>query len=120
MIQQSEEKDTSARMVRLAEMRRDFEGLHKVWRAIEGFTRPIPDDAVAAFRKRSALLETEISRRSLLQRRGITAGVVAVLILGSQPHGSRSLITGHRIWPARCVRRLLPEKSGPLRSSSSS
>jgi hypothetical protein len=81
LIQQSEEKDTSARQVRLAEMKEDFERLHKVWRALEDFARPIPDDAAAAFRKRSALLEAEIARRTLARRRALTAGVIAALLL---------------------------------------
>jgi hypothetical protein len=81
-IHQSEEKDTSARYVKLPELRDDYEALHKVWRALEGFTRPIPEDATASFRKRSALLEGEIARRTTIRRRIIVASVVAVLAVG--------------------------------------
>jgi hypothetical protein len=81
-IQQSEEKDTSARFVKLGEMKDDCEGLHKVWRSIRDFTRPIPEDASAAFRKRSALLEAEIARRTMIRRRTVIAGVAAVMLVG--------------------------------------
>jgi hypothetical protein len=81
-IHQSEEKDTSARYVRLPELRDDYEALHKVWRSLEGFTRPIPEEATASFRKRSVLLEGEIARRTTIRRRIIVASVVAVLAVG--------------------------------------
>jgi hypothetical protein len=81
-ILQSEEKDTSARYVKLPELRDDYEALHKVWRSLEGFTKPIPDDSTADFRKRSALLETEIARRTSIQQRIIVASIVAVLVVG--------------------------------------
>jgi hypothetical protein len=82
-VQQSEEKDTSARYVELPELRDDFESLHKVWRALADFTRPIPDDATTAFRKRSALLEVEIARRTALRRRTILASSAAALMVGA-------------------------------------
>jgi hypothetical protein len=81
-IQKSEEKDTSARYVELPEMRADFEALHKAWRALTDFTRPIPEDSTAAFRKRSGLLETEIARRMAVRRRIILAGAAAILLVG--------------------------------------
>jgi hypothetical protein len=81
-IHQSEEKDTSARYVKLPEMRDDFEGLNKTWRALTDFTRPIPEEAAAAFRKRSGLLEAEIARRTRLRRRAITAGCAAAILAG--------------------------------------
>jgi hypothetical protein len=81
-IQQSEEKDTSARLVKLGEMKDDSESLHKVWRSLQDFTRPIPEDATAAFRKRSTLLETEIVRRTMVRRRAVIFGVIAVLLVG--------------------------------------
>jgi hypothetical protein len=80
-IQKSEEKDTSARYVELPELRADFEALNKVWRALTDFTRPIPEDASAAFRKRSALLEGEIARRMAIRRRIILASATAVLLV---------------------------------------
>jgi Sec-independent protein translocase protein TatA len=80
-IHKSEEKDTSARYVELPEMRADFEALNKAWRALTDFTRPIPDDATAAFRKRSALLEGEIARRMAVRRRTILAGATAALLV---------------------------------------
>ncbi len=82
-VQQSEEKDTSARYVKLAELRDDFESLHKVWRTLTDFTRPIPEDATVAFRKRSALLEAEISRRTTIHRRTILVSSAAALIVGA-------------------------------------
>jgi len=82
-VQQSEEKDTSARYVKLAELRDDFESLHKVWRSLTDFTRPIPDDTTAAFRKRSALLEAEIARREAIRRRTILVSSAAALIVGA-------------------------------------
>ena len=82
-IQLSEEKDTSSRYVELPEMRADFEALHKVWRALTDFTRPIPEDATAAFQKRSALLETEIARRMAVRRRTILATAAACLLVGA-------------------------------------
>ncbi len=81
-IHESEEKDTSARYVELPEMRADFEAMHKTWRALADFTRPIPEDATAAFRKRSGLLEGEIARRMALKRRIIFASATAVLLVG--------------------------------------
>jgi len=81
-IHESEEKDTSARYVELPEMRADFEALHKTWRALADFTRPIPEDATAAFRKRSGLLEAEIARRMALKRRILLASATAVLLVG--------------------------------------
>ena len=82
-IQLSEEKDTSSRYIELPEMRADFEALHKVWRALTDFTRPIPADATAAFQKRSALLETEIARRMAVKRRTILATAAACLLVGA-------------------------------------
>jgi len=82
-IHESEEKDTSARYVELPEMRADFEALHKTWRALTDFTRPIPEDATTAFRKRSGLLEAEIARRMALKRRMLFASVAAVLLVGA-------------------------------------
>ena len=81
-INQSEEKDTSARYVKLPELREDFEALHKVWRSLTDFTRPIPEAAAASFRKRSALLEAEIARRTAVFRRYIIAGCLLVLAIG--------------------------------------
>jgi hypothetical protein len=81
-ILQSEEKDTSARYVKLPELRNDYEALNKVWRSLEGFTRPIPAEAAVGFRKRSDLLEGEIARRTTIRRRIITAGVVVALAVG--------------------------------------
>ena len=82
-IQLSEEKDTSSRYVELPEMRADFEALHKIWRALTDFTRPIPADATAAFQKRSTLLETEIARRMAVKRRTILATAAACLLVGA-------------------------------------
>jgi hypothetical protein len=82
-IQKSEEKDTSSRYVELPEMRADFEALHKVWRALTDFTRPIPEDSTAAFRKRSGLLEAEIARRMAVRRRTILSTATMVLLLGA-------------------------------------
>jgi hypothetical protein len=81
-IHQSEEKDTSARYVKLPELRDDYEALHKVWRALEDFTRPIPEKATADFHKRSDLLESEIARRTTIRRRIIVASIVAALAIG--------------------------------------
>jgi len=82
-IQQSEEKDTSARYVKLPELRDDFEAMHKVWRSLTDFTRPIPEEAAASFRKRSALLEAEIARRTSIRRRIIFAASAIVLLIGA-------------------------------------
>lgn len=79
-IQQSEEKDTSARYVKLPELRDDYEALHKVWRSLTDFARPIPEESTTAFNKRSALLEGEIYRRTAIQRRVIVAASMVVLI----------------------------------------
>lgn len=81
-IQQSEEKDTSARYVNLPELRDDFEALNKVWRSLSDFTRPIPEDATAVFRKRSALLESEIARRTAIRRRTILVSSAVALVVG--------------------------------------
>jgi hypothetical protein len=81
-IDASEEKDTSARYVELPELRDDFEGLHKVWRSLVDFARAIPEEAASRFRKRSALLQGEISRRTSLRRSAIFAGAAAVLLIG--------------------------------------
>jgi hypothetical protein len=82
-IHQSEEKDTSARYVRLPELRDDYEAMHKVWRSLTDFTRPIPEEAASNFRKRSALLEAEISRRTAIHRRIIIASSAVILIVGA-------------------------------------
>ena len=82
-IQKSEEKDTSARYVELPELRADYEALNKVWRAVMEFTRPIPEEATAAFRKRSGLLEAEISRRMAVRRRAVLGAVTVVLLIGA-------------------------------------
>ena len=82
-IHQSEEKDTSARYVKLPELRDDYEAMHKVWRSLTDFTRPIPEEAASGFRKRSALLEGEISRRTAIQRRLIVASSIAVFVVGA-------------------------------------
>jgi len=81
-VQQSEEKDTSARYVKLPELRDDYEALHKVWRSLTDFTRPIQEDATAAFRKRSALLEAEIARRTAIRRRTILVSSAVALVVG--------------------------------------
>ena len=79
-VHQSEEKDTSARYVRLPELRDDYEALHKVWRSLNDFAWPIPQESTAAFNKRSALLEGEIYRRTAIQRRVIVTASMIVLI----------------------------------------
>jgi len=81
-VQQSEEKDTSARYIKLPELRDDSEALHKVWRSLTDFTRPIPEDATAAFRKRSALLDAEIARRTAIRFRTILVSSAAALVVG--------------------------------------
>ena len=63
-------------------MKDDFEAIHKIWRALEDFARPIPEDAVAAFGKRSSLLEAEIARRTALRRKAAVAGVIATVVIG--------------------------------------
>jgi hypothetical protein len=91
-VQQSEEKDTSARYIELPEMRDDYEALHKIWRGLTDFTRAIPEDATADFRKRSALLETEIARRTAIRRRFIVgASLVVLLMIG----GVAWVVAGH-------------------------
>ena len=80
-IRQSEEKDTSARYVRLPELRDDYEALHKVWRSLTDFAWPIPQDPTAAFNKRSALLEGEIYRRTAIQRRVIVTTSLIILVI---------------------------------------
>ena len=80
-IQKSEEKDTSARYVELPELKQDSEGMHKVWRALSDFTRPIPEDLTTIFRKRTGLLDAEISRRTAIRIRIILATTAAVMIL---------------------------------------
>ena len=82
-VHQSEEKDTSARYVKLPELRDDSEALHKVWRSLTDFTRPIPEAATAAFRKRSALLDAEIARRTAIRLRTILVSSAAALIVGA-------------------------------------
>lgn len=82
-IHQSEEKDTSARYIKLPELRDDYEAMHKVWRSLTDFTRPIPEDTASSFRKRSALLEAEIARRTAIHRRIIFASSAVILILGA-------------------------------------
>jgi hypothetical protein len=81
-IHQSGEKDTSARYVKLPELRDDYEAMHKVWRSLTDFTRPIPEEAASNFRKRSALLEAEIARRNAIHRRVIIASSAIVLVVG--------------------------------------
>ncbi len=81
-IQQSEEKDTSARYVLLPELREYYEALHKVWRSLTDFTRPIPEEATSSFRKRSGLLEGEIARRTAIRRRTIVSASAAVVLVG--------------------------------------
>jgi hypothetical protein len=80
-IQQSEEKDTSARYVKLPELREDYETLHKIWRGLADFARPIPQEIASGFNKRSALLEGEIYRRTAIQKRLILSGSTVILII---------------------------------------
>ena len=82
-IHQSEEKDTSARYVKLPELRDDYEAMHKIWHSLTDFTRPIPEEAAASFRKRTALLEAEIARRTTIHRRIILCSSAAVLVAGA-------------------------------------
>jgi hypothetical protein len=79
-IDASERKDTSSRFVELPELREDFENLHKVWRALVDFARTIPEEVSARFRKRAALLEGEIARRTAIRRR-ILVGTVALALV---------------------------------------
>ena len=81
-IHKSEEKDTSSRYVKLPELRDDFESLHKVWRSLTDFTRPIPEDATSAFRKRAGLLEAEIVRRTSIRRNIILISSGLVILFG--------------------------------------
>ena len=78
-IQKSEEKDTSSRYVELPEMKQDSEELHKIWRALSDFTRPIPEDLTASFKKRISLIDAEISRRTSIRLRIILASTVAAV-----------------------------------------
>ena len=80
-ILQSEEKDTSSRYVKLPELRDDYETIHKIWRSLTDFTRPIPEDAASSFRKRSSLLEAEIVRRTTIHRRFVFASSAGILIV---------------------------------------
>ena len=80
-IHRSEEKDTSARQVGLTELREDFEGIHKIWRAILDFARPVSTEVTNAFRKRTSLLESEIARRESLKRRTILIGSAAATVV---------------------------------------
>ena len=80
-IHRSEEKDTSARQVGLRELREDFEGIHKTWRAILDFARPVSTEVTNAFRKRTSLLESEIARRESLKRRTILIGSAAATVV---------------------------------------
>jgi hypothetical protein len=82
-INLSEEKDTSSRYVKLPELRDDYEAMHKLWRSLTDFTRPIPEDATSSFRKRTALLDAEIARRTAIHRRIIFASSAAVLVVGA-------------------------------------
>jgi hypothetical protein len=82
-VHQSEEKDTSARYVKLPELRDDYEAIHKVWRSLTDFTRPIPEEAASSFRKRSGLLEAEIARRTDIHRRIIITSAATILIIGA-------------------------------------
>jgi len=82
-IQQSEEKDTSARYVKLPELRDDSEALHKIWRSLADFTRPIPDEHTAAFRKRSSLIDAEIARRTAIRMRAILGGSAVAIAAGA-------------------------------------
>lgn len=82
-IHQSEEKDTSARYVKLPELQDDYEALHKVWRSLTDFARPIPAEAASGFRKRSGLLEAEIQRRTAINRRVIIAGSLTTFLVGA-------------------------------------
>ena len=82
-IHQSEEKDTAARYVKLPELRDDSESLHKVWRSLTDFTRPIPEEIAAAFRKRSGLLDAEIARRTAIRLRTILASSAVAVVVGA-------------------------------------
>ena len=119
-VSQSEEKDTSAHYVELPELRGDFEGMHKVWRALTEFTRPIPDDVAVSFKKRIALLEAEIERRTSIRRRMILAGSVVVVGLAGlvawlvQGHAHRNdflqtLASAVQQQQARSVEKLLEQ-----------
>jgi len=80
-IQRSEEKDTAARSVGLPELREDYESLHRTWRALQDHARPVPETPAGAFRKRVALLESEIVRRTTLRRRSLVAASAAAVVL---------------------------------------
>jgi hypothetical protein len=82
-IYQSEEKDTSARYVKLPELRDDYEAMHKIWSSLTDFTWPIPEEAASNFRKRSALLEAEIARRTAIHRRIVIASSAIFLVVGA-------------------------------------
>lgn len=96
LIQKSEEKDTSARYVELPELRDDYEALHKVWRSLADFARPIPPESMVSFKKRSALLEGEIYRRTAIRRRLIAAaGVFILLVLAAAAWTGARVMKAH-------------------------
>ena len=77
----SEAKDTRAKKITLPELKTDLEELHRKYRQIESFSRPIPDDLVKLFQKRCALVDAEIRRRSKIRLGLIWAGVAAGVVV---------------------------------------
>jgi hypothetical protein len=53
--------------------------MHKVWRSLGEFARPIPDNVASSFKKRTTLLEGEIARRTVIRRRLVAAAIVAIV-----------------------------------------
>lgn len=82
LLTANEEKDTMARAVPLDEMKADYEGLHRVWRGIQDLARVVPEELNTRFRKRSSMLETEISRRTRRRVQAVAAAVAALLLAG--------------------------------------
>jgi len=76
----SEEKDTAARNIATGELRKDYEDLNRIWRALVDFGRSLPDELTSRFKKRIGILELLLQRRQKQKIALISA--VTVLALG--------------------------------------
>jgi hypothetical protein len=77
----NEEKDVIARKVNLAEIKDDYEALHRTWREITEYAMAVPEELQTRFKKRTRLLAGEIHGRGRRRVFLIASASLALLLV---------------------------------------
>lgn len=83
LIEQGEQRQASAGVSGLPELRSELAALVAKWREVEGFERPLPEDLEPRYRKRVGLARTEIDRLQRTRRNVWIAGSAAAVTVAA-------------------------------------